>query len=246
MSVLRGIVNLKDLGSVIVDAYRTYNTSFRTIMEGFVGSGDPELHFIFDEIKEVLHLMVLGECNATHMRETVRSMGHNLYLPFTKSLRGTEKTLRKICRDYDIDGRFRPTSYSDPESNVTGAVDVPEIIAKYGHVYAIAPSSYWDHKIHTTYCSEHPARRERLYVEWENPRRRHAKWREIIWMKDEFHYGFRCDGFKRAEEFDPHIDDAILDIRLPKTEVGRLSGLMTKMLEDYNRVGSEIKRRRGR
>lgn len=237
---------MKNFGSVIVDAYRTYNTSFRTIMEGFVGSGDPELRFIFDEINEVLHLIVLGECNATLMREKVRSLGHNLYLPFTKSLQNTEKILKKICRDYRINSRFRPTSYADPESNVTGAVDVPEIIAKYGHVYTTVPSSYWDHKLRKTYYSKHSARRERLYVEWENPRKGHAEWRKTIWMKNEFHYGFRCNGFERLVEFNPPLDDAILDIGLPKTEVGRLSGVMTKMLEDYNRIGSEIKRLEGR
>lgn len=237
---------MKDFGSVIVDAYRTYNTSFRTIMEGFVGSGDPKLHFMFDGINEVLHLIVSGECNATYMREIVKSMGHNLYLPFARSLQNTEKILKKICKDYKIDSEFRPTSYSDPESNVTGAVEVPEIIAKYGHVYAIVPSSYWDHKSHVTYYTEHSLKRERVYVDWENPRKGHAKWREIVWMKDEFHYGFRCKGFQRAEEFDLPLEDAILDMKLPKNEVGRLSGLMTRMLIDYNRVSSEIERLRGR
>lgn len=239
-------IHMKDYGSVIIDAYRTYNTSYRTIMEGFVGSGDPELHFIFDELNEILHLTVQGNCKASRMRECVRSVGHNLYLPFTKSLKGTADILTKICREYEVDNIFRPTSYSDPESNVSGAVEIPKIIAKYGHVYAITPSFYWDYENRTAFHSQHSRSRERIYVEWENPKERHTKWQQVIWMKDEFHFGLRCKEFEQTEEFTPISEGVILVIKLSKDEVGRLSGLMNKMLEDYIRNGAEIKQLRGK
>jgi hypothetical protein len=233
-----------DYGSVIIDAYRTYNTSYKTVMEGFVGSGDPELHFMFDELCENLHLTVQGDCKSSPMREWVRSVGHNLYLPFTKSLKGADGILTRICQENAIDDIFRPTSYSDPERNVRGAVEVPKIIAKYGHVYTMTPSFYWDHENETTFQSQHSGSRERLYVDWENPKEKHTKWQQVIWMKDEFHFGLRCKGFERTEEFTPISETVILVIRLSKDEIGRLTGLMNKMLEDYNKYGAKIKKLR--
>ena len=237
---------MKDYGSVIIDAYRTYNTPYKTIMEGFVGSGDPELHFMFDELSEILHLTVQGDCKASPMRERVRSVGHNLYLPFTKSLEGTVDVLTEICREHEINNIFRPTFYSDPESNVSGAVEIPKIIAKYGHVYAITPSFYWDYEKRTAFYSQHSKSEARIYVEWENPKEKHTKWQQVMWMKDEFHFGLRCKGFEQTEEFTPISKRTILVIKLSKDEVGRLSGLMNKMLEDYNTYGGQIEQLRGK
>lgn len=236
---------MEDYGFVIVDAYRTYDTSHGIVMEGFVGSGDPTLHFVFDETKEILYLAVKGDCKARQMREVVRSMGHNLYLPFTKSLQPTTTILRKVCLDYGIDNSFRPTRYSDPERSVTGAVEVPEIIAKYGHVYILTPTHYWDYISEIAYRSIHHHEKEQMYVEWENPREQHIKWKQIMWMKNEFHYGTRCVGFERIERYTP-FEDATLALALHKEEVGRLSGLMNKMLEDFKKYGSTVERLRKR
>ena len=233
---------MENYGSVMIDAYRTYNTSFRTVMEGFVGSGDPKLGFVFDDQADVLHLVVCGECEATPMRESVRSMGHDLYMPFTGSLENAERILGAICNDYSIDSRFRsPALYSDPERYVTGAVEVPEIIAEYGYIHAMTPSIYWDHSRCKTYASRHLRDKERQYIEWENPKEVHAAWMKTIWMKNEFHYGYRCRGFVETENMEPILRNAVLDIKLPGSEIGRLSGLTTKMLEDFNRVGRRIR-----
>jgi hypothetical protein len=227
---------MRDFGTVIIDAYRTYNTSIKCIIDGFVGYGDPKLNFQFDENNQVLHLFVSGDCRASAMRERVRSIGHDLYLPFTKSLKKTEEILRQICLIFNIDNSFRPRSYSKPERNVTGFVEVPEIVAKYGYVVTMTPSFYWEPNSRRIFRSLHPKNYERLYVEWEKPKDKHVKWKETVWMKNEFHFGFRCMGFEETWNITPPSEDAVLDIRLQKNEIGHLSGLMTRMLADKNRI----------
>lgn len=203
-------------------------------MEGFVGSGDPELNFIFDLSNEILLLAVQGDCKVSEMREIVKSVGHDLYLPFTKSLEKTADILARISEECRTSNKFRPSSYSCPEGKVTGSIEVPNIVAKYGHVYTMTPSHYWDHENRTTFLSLHSNNIGQMYVDWENPKKEHIKWQQVIWMKHEFHFGFRCKGFAKIDGFDPISESAVLVIRLSKEETGRLSGLMSKMLEDYN------------
>jgi hypothetical protein len=231
---------MKDYGSVIIDAYRTYNTSCRTVMEGFVGSGDPELHFIFDVSSEILFLTVQGNCKTSQMREVVKSVGHDLYLPFTKSLKKTADILTKVSEECQASHIFRPSSYSCPEGNVTGSIEIPEIVAKYGHIYTITPSQYWDYENRTAFISLHSKSQGQMYVDWENPKKQHTKWQQVIWMKNEFHFGFRCKGFALADGFHPVPESAILVIKLSKGEVGRLSGAMNKMLEDYDNCSAKV------
>jgi hypothetical protein len=223
---------MQDFGNVIIDAYRTYHTSRRRIVEGFVGYGDPILHFQFDEEDQTLHLIVTGDCKSSIMKEEVRSIGHDLYLPFTKSLNRTEEILKEISSHYRIDNSFRPTLYSKPEKFVTGFVDVPEIIAKYGWVFTNTPSYYSETDSGKVFASTHSKSYERLYVEWENPKEGHTQWKKTMWMKDEFHFGFRVMGFLEKKGMTPNNNIA-LEIVIPKYEIGHLSGLMSKMLSDY-------------
>jgi hypothetical protein len=167
------------------------------------------------------------------MREIVRSVGHDIYLPFTKSLAKTVDILARVSKERQISDRFRLSSYSWSESKVTGSIVVPEIIAKYGHIFTMTPSVYWDHENQATFLSLHSNSKGRMYVDWENPKKEHTKWQQAMWMKHEFHFGFRCKGFAKIDEFTPISESAILVIRLSKEETGRLSGLMSKMLGDY-------------